>query len=181
MNIYFLVEGRSTEKKIYPKWLAYLIPTLTRVKFYDQVQVNNYYIISGNGYPNILDDGLENALEKIQETKKFDYLVICVDSDEETVQERFYCIQKKIEEKSKNLGNTKPIIIIQNRCIETWLLGNRTMFNSRQPQQSPLLEYVKYYDVSQNDPELMGQYNDSNHADFHYKYLKEVFRTCLKS
>jgi hypothetical protein len=43
MNIYFLVEGNSTEKQIYPKWLEYLIPNLKRVKYYDQVENNNYY------------------------------------------------------------------------------------------------------------------------------------------
>ena len=31
MNIYFLVEGRHTEKKIYPEWLKHLIPELKKV------------------------------------------------------------------------------------------------------------------------------------------------------
>lgn len=28
MNIYFLVEGKRTEMKVYPKWLSILIPNL---------------------------------------------------------------------------------------------------------------------------------------------------------
>ena len=176
MNIYFLVEGNSTEKKIYPKWLEYIIPELKRVKYHDEVIKNNYYLISGEGYPAILYDGLDNAIDKIRETNKYDYLVICVDVDEETVDERVSYIENIIQNKNINLGNTELIIIMQNRCIETWLLGNQKIFDSRQPKESPLLEYVNYYDVSQCDPELMGDYNMRNHAEFHCEYLKEIFR-----
>jgi hypothetical protein len=176
MNIYFLVEGRSTEKKIYPKWLAYLIPELTQVKYYDEVQENNYYLISGKGYPAILSEGLPNAADKLRETQRYDYLVLCVDADEETVEERTEYIKSFIQKEDIELGKTKLVIIVQNRCIETWLLGNRKIFDSRQPQDSPLSDYVKYYDVSQEDPELMGAYQHKNHADFHQRYLKAIFR-----
>ncbi|MFM6395245.1 MAG: hypothetical protein ACKPFF_01005, partial [Planktothrix sp.] len=133
MNIYFLVEGKSTERKIYPKWLEYLIPNLVRVQYYDQVENNNYYLISGEGYPKILYDGLENAVDKILEAPRYDYLVICVDADEESVEERIQYIREFISGKEINLGKTKVEIIIQNRCIETWLLGNKRIFDSRQP------------------------------------------------
>ena len=176
MNIYFLVEGNSTEKKIYPKWLEYLIPNLVRVRYHDQVENNNYYLISGQGYPRILYDGLENAVDKILEIPKYDYLVICVDADEELVEERIEYIREFISNKQINLGKTKVEIIVQNRCIETWLLGNKKIFNSRQPLGLPLSSYVNYYDVSQKDPEKMGKYEMRNHADFHYEYLREIFR-----
>ena len=177
MNIYFLVEGNSTEKKIYPKWLEYLIPNLIRVQYHDQVKNNNYYLISGKGYPRILYDGLENAFDKILEIPKYDYLVICVDADEELVEERIQYIYEFIREKKVDLGKTKVEIIVQNRCIETWLLGNKRIFDSRQPLGQPLLDYVNYYDVSQNNPEDMGKYEMKNHADFHYEYLREIFRS----
>lgn len=176
MNIYFLVEGRSTEKKLYPKWLKYYIPELKQVKFYEQVKHNNYYLISGNGYPLIIHDGIPNAVQKIQETGNYDYFVICVDADEDTVIERKKYIHDFIVSEKIELGKTELILIIQNRCIETWLLGNRKIFNSKQPQESPLLDYVNYYDVSQNDPEIMGKYVLKNHANFHEAYLKEIFR-----
>jgi hypothetical protein len=175
MNIYFLVEGNSTEKKIYPKWLEYLIPNLVEVKYHDQVQNNNYYLISGGGYPRILYDGLENAIDKILEVPRYDYLVLCVDADEESVQERIQYIREFISNKEINLGKTKVEIIVQNRCIETWLLGNKKIFDSRQPLDLPLASYVNYYDVSQHNPEEMGKYEMRNHADFHYEYLREVF------
>ncbi|MGB5960936.1 MAG: hypothetical protein WBG73_09790 [Coleofasciculaceae cyanobacterium] len=177
MNIYFLVEGNSTEKKIYPKWLEYLIPNLVRVQYHDQAENNNYYLISGQGYPRILYDGLENAIDKILEIPKYDYLVICVDADEETVEERVQYIREFINNKEINLGKTKVEIIVQNRCIETWLLGNKKIFNSKQPLDLPLSSYVNYYNVSQNNPEEMGKYKMRNHADFHYEYLKEIFRS----
>ncbi|GBL11158.1 hypothetical protein MSj_02658 [Microcystis aeruginosa Sj] len=73
MNIYFLVEGRSTEKKLYTAWLTYLIPEFKRVDFYDQVNHNNYFLISGNGYPSILNEAIPNAIDKIQEVSKYNY------------------------------------------------------------------------------------------------------------
>lgn len=175
MNIYFLVEGKSTEKKIYPKWLGHLLPELIQVKYHDQVQKNNYYLISAKGYPAILHDAFDNAIDKIKETNNYDYLVLCLDADEDTVNERESYIENLIQRKSKDLGDTKMKIIIQNRCIETWLLGNRKIFDSRQPLESPLSDYVNYYDVSQYDPEKMGKYNMRNHADFHLKYLQKIF------
>ncbi|MDB9493048.1 hypothetical protein PN441_02460 [Spirulina major CS-329] len=177
MNIYFLVEGNSTEKKIYPKWLEYLIPNLVRVRYHDQISSNNYYLISGKGYPRILYDGLENAIDKISETDKYDYLVICVDADEPSVEERMQYIRDIIKGKKIDLGKTKIEIIVQNRCMETWLLGNQKIFDSRQPLDKTLADYVKYYDVSQKDPEQMGMYKMRNHADFHYEYLREIFRS----
>lgn len=176
MNIYFLVEGRHTEKRIYPEWLKYLIPELKRVTYHDEVRNNNYYLISGKGYPRILYDGLDNAINKIKETNNYDYLVLCLDADEETVSEKINEVNSHIQEKKINLGETKIEIIVQNRCIETWLLGNKKIFDSRQPLEAPLSDYVNYYDVSQDDPEKMGDYNMRNHADFHHEYLKEIFR-----
>lgn len=176
MNLYFLVEGRQTEKKIYPKWLKYLIPQLKRVEYYHQVQKNNYYLISGKGYPRILSDGLDNAIDKIQEMNNYNYLVLCIDVDEETIESRMNYINDFIEQKKIDLGDTKIKIILQNRCIETWLLGNKKIFNSIQSLQPPLLDYVNYYDVSQNDPELMGNYDMINHATFHYQYLKAILK-----
>jgi|GEM_PF-3358452 len=64
MNIYFLFEGKSTETKVYPKYLSYLIPELKKVDNYQEVIENNYYIFSSSGYPSIYDD-IEYAIEDI--------------------------------------------------------------------------------------------------------------------
>lgn len=68
------------------------------------------------------------------------------------------------------------MIIVQNRCFETWFLGNKKIY-TKNPSNDPLLTYTRYYDVSANCPELMGKYpNFSTHAKFHEAYLKELFR-----
>jgi hypothetical protein len=54
MNIYFLVEGRRTEKKVYPKWISILLPELSEVKNVFLVRNNNYLVFSGNGFPSLL-------------------------------------------------------------------------------------------------------------------------------
>ena len=179
MNIYFLLEGRSTEKKIYESWLKYLLPELTKVQHYYQANYNNYCLVSANGYPSIIHDYIPDAIEKIKETDKYNYLVICIDAEEETAVSKKQEIENFISQKDLRLklGKVKLISIIQNRCIETWLLGNRKMFHSRQPLEKSLSDYAKYYDVSVKDPELMGNYSqDYNHAQFHCSYLKEIFK-----
>ncbi|MDJ0555180.1 MAG: hypothetical protein QNJ68_12210 [Microcoleaceae cyanobacterium MO_207.B10] len=178
MNIYFLLEGRSTEKKNYQSWLKYLLPELTKVKLYHQANHNNYCLVSAHGYPSIIHEYIPDAIAKIQETDKYNYLVICLDAEEETVASKKQEIENFIVKNDLRLklGKVKPISIIQNRCIETWLLGNRKMFDSRQPLEKPLSDYAQYYDVSVKDPELMGNYSqDYNHAQFHFSYLKEIF------
>lgn len=180
MNIYFLLEGENTEKKIYRDWLKYLLPNFSKVDYYDQVEQYNYYLISGCGYPQTVTKGLLNASEKIQETGKYDYLVLVVDADEDTIVEREQYIYDSLQKQEIDLGKTQLVIIIQNRCIETWLLGNRAIFNhiinNITSPKPPLSDYLKYYDVVKNDPELMGfdQTIASNHATFHYKYLKAI-------
>ncbi len=178
MNIYFLLEGRSTEKKIYESWLNYLLPELTKVKFYHQVNHNNYCLVSAHGYPSIIHEYIPDAIEKMQETDKYNYLVICIDAEAETVEIKRQEIEDFIVDNDLRLklGNIKPISIIQNRCIETCLLGNKKMFDSRQPLAKPLSDYVKYYDISSKDPELMGNYSEAyNHAKFHFSYLQKIF------
>ena len=179
MNIYFLLEGRSTEKKIYESWLKYLLPELTKVQHYHQANQNNYCLVSAHGYPSIIHEYIPDTIEKIKETEKYNYLVICLDAEEETVASKRQEIEDFIvkNDLGLKLGKVQPISIIQNRCIETWLLGNRKMFDSRQPLEKYLSDYAQYYDVSVKDPELMGNYSqDYNHPQFHLLYLKEIFK-----
>ncbi len=51
MNLYFLVEGKRTEPKIYPSWFEYLLPNYNKIQNPGKVSNNNYYLISGLGYP----------------------------------------------------------------------------------------------------------------------------------
>jgi hypothetical protein len=177
MNLYFIVEG-VTESKVYPSWLSYLLSDLKRVKTASKAQTNNYYLISAGGYPAIYDNILEPSIEEINDSKKYNYLVICLDAEENSIDYMQQEVREKIQElattKQLYLENTQLKVIIQNRCMETWFLGNSKIY-SRQPQSPRLLDYTRYYDVSKECPELMGKYESEVHAHFHEAYLKELF------
>ena len=68
------------------------------------------------------------------------------------------------------------MIIVQNRCIETWFLGNRRVV--RKNPHSPVLRgYLQHYNVMVDDPELMGLHPAfTRHAQFHASYIKEIFQ-----
>lgn len=173
MNIYFLVEGRHTEMKVYPKWLSLLVPNLRQVAFHEEVTSNNYKIFSGEGYPSLLDNHLRNSIEDVNEAKNYDYFVICLDADDESVATR----EKEILDfmQAEKLSLFKHIqlkIIVQNKCIETWFLGNPRIFTAY-PADEKLKKYVAFYDVKNNDPELMEKPESfmGSTAGFHEDYL----------
>jgi len=175
MNIYFLVEGRRTEMKVYPKWLSILIPQLTRVNAPSLVNHNNFYLFSGYGFPSLLHNHLSNSVADINEINNFNYLVLCLDADECSVEERENEIKNFILKKKISLSNeAKLVIIIQNKCIETWMLGNKKIFK-KNPGSKELKEYIDFYDVSRYDPEFMEKMSEfENSAQFHEIYLREM-------
>lgn len=175
MKIYLLVEGKRTERKIYPNWLSYLIPELKRMESFDEDCDNGYFLISGFGYPHMLDEVLPDSIEDINKVGNYNYFVIVLDSEEFSIQERQEEVNEFLSSNKIYTKKAQIVTVIQNRCIETWLLGNKKVI-SNNPTSELLREYLSYYDIKENDPELMGEYvNCRNHADFHYKYLKEIF------
>lgn len=176
MNIYLLVEGQSTEADVYPAWMAHLLPELERVDNYDEVEQNNYYLFSSYGIPHVEKD-IVNAAEDINSLGKYDYFVICTDADAATVSQRETKILGLLKDSDISLINKTSLkIIVQNRCMETWFLGNRKVY-TRYPQNNPgFIEYSTFYDVSENDPELMlkpGNFEGSI-SKFHFQYLRYV-------
>lgn len=175
MKIYFLVEGRRTEPRIYPYWLSYMIPELAKLQRFDEDCLNGYFIFSGFGYPHLLDEILPNSIEDINNIGDYDYFVLVIDAEEFSIEERIEEVNLFIELKGVSLGKTKIVVIIQNRCIETWLLGNRRIISS-QPKDETLREYLDFYNVKELDPELLERNPDfETHAQFHESYLKQVF------
>ena len=175
MNLYFLVEGTQSERKVYPAWLAHLLPELQRVDNCDDVNEENYYLISGEGYPSLIYDFIPRAIAEINSNGKYSYFIVCLDAEENTVAELTTEIDDFLNEQKLKLNNAELVLIFQNRCLESWLLGNRKIY-SRNPQNKPLLDYTKYYDVSVNCPENMGRYQEFNtHAQFHGAYLRALF------
>lgn len=176
MNIYFLLEGKRTEKKVYPNWLSILAPSIKRIENPYLVSNNDYFIISGKGFPALLNNHLKNSIDEVNEIQKFDYLVIALDADEETVSFRKNEVLQFMKINNLELKNCKLKIIVQNRTIETWFLGNKRVFKS-QPDNAELSEFIKFYNVSVDDPELMGVHKDfNNHAHFHHSYLTKMLR-----
>jgi hypothetical protein len=174
MNLYFLVEGH-TELKLYPQWIQFLLPEFTQVNSFDQVQYKNYYIFGGAGIPSIINDHLPAAIEDVNSMYNYNHLVMCLDAEESSVQERLDEVNCFLQDNKVLLRNATLNIIVQNRCIETWLLGNRKLIPIGNIG-GKLAEYREFFDVFKDDPELMGKHSEFNtHAQFHKSYLKSIY------
>ena len=175
MNLYILVEGRRTESRVYPKWIAYLLPHYSRVLSPDAIGRNSYFLVSGEGYPRLLDIVLSRAIEDINSCGRYTYFVICLDADDVSVQERRLEVQSRLDSASPPLDSSVTArIVVQNRSIETWFLGNRVVF-PRNPTGRRFREFVQFYDVSGNDPEAMGvMAGYANHAEFHHLHFPRL-------
>lgn len=175
MNVYFLVEGRQCERRLYPSWLAVLTPHLTKIDQPDQTTGSSYYLISGEGYPSIIGRHLQNAIRDVEDSGHFDWLIVVVDADEEDASAREQAVRTAAAQATPRLGRARLGVIVQFRCIETWLLGNRRIF-VRQPQHPSLSAYVAHYDCSRRDPEAMLAFPGfATQAQFHHAYLKAIF------
>lgn len=177
MNLYIIVEGRRTEKKVYPAWLTHMIPDLKPVNWAYQVSSKNYYLFNGNGFPALLHNHLKNSIEEVNELNNFNYLVLILDVDESTIDGRIEEVNEFLRDSNLELNETTELIIIpQNRCIESWFLGNKKNFKLN-PQNPELVKYVQFYNVRENDPESMGVYpNFNTHSQFHAEYCTEFLR-----
>lgn len=178
MNIYFLVEGQRTEMIVYPKWLQILVPELLRVQQPHQVYHNNYYIFSGQGYPALLHSHLKDCIGDANDVGRFDYFVICLDADEKTVAETenevLHFMQKH---KIRLRRTTQLVIIVQQKCIESWFLGNPKTFTDT-PQLPALKQYVAFYNVAESDPEAMTKpdFYKASASLFHVDYFEKMIR-----
>lgn len=177
-NVYFVVEGES-EYEIYPKWLLHLKPELTQVATFEEIEENNFFIFSSMGYPSIYKEML-NAIEEIRENQKIDYLFVCLDAEETSVKERLEEIQQKINSIEEGLPDKLNIIVIvQDPCIETWLLGNQRLCGAAHTQE--FNNCLNFYNVRSQDPEVMKvhtdeQFEDMTRAHFHEYYLKHMLK-----
>jgi len=186
VNLLFLVEGASTEYKIYSAWISHLFPHLSFVAKPEDMISDSYRIIAGNGYPSILNF-LESCLQDIKNYNNVDHFFICLDSEENTYQDRFNEINDRVERLKNQVGinqnqQTKLHIIVQNCCIETWFLGNAEIPTKYKPKNcsQKLPSFQAYHNILVADPELMIAHPPSHYyrtkARFHEDYLKEYMR-----
>lgn len=171
MNVYVLVEGRRTEKIVYRSWLTFLFDQLKEVQRVEDIESDNFYILSGGGYPSYRDR-IESSVEDITKHGRIDHFLVCVDAEELVVEE-------KIDEVSRlavGIQHTQLHVVVHDCCIETWFLGNKRIV-SRFPQRVGLREYMVFYDVIADDPEKMPKLEGfMTKPQFHLAYLREIFR-----
>ena len=181
MNLYFLVEGRRTEPKVYRNWLTYLLPNLTEVDGFSEVCRENYFLRGARRRSPSFQKRLKASILEVNQSA-YDYLIVCIDAEERTVEETRQGIMQIVVELGESGIKLKDQayfeIVVQNKCIETWFLGNRRIL-SRNPHNQELCEYIRYFNVAVNDPELMTRpANDDRFrtdAQFHLDYLKKIF------
>ncbi len=121
------------------------------------------------GYPGYFEV-IENAIHDINDNQLFDRLVISVDAEDMSKQEKYNEIFEFI---CNHHCNVEIHIVVQYFCFETWALGNRKVIR-RQPNLLKLREYKRVFDVRDNDPELLPSKPDENmnRAQFAEKYLR---------
>lgn len=178
MNLYFLVEGKKTETIVYPQWLKYLLPDFYPVRFTSEMNnaKNNYYLVSGLGMPRLLDVQLPDSINEINALGNFDFLVLIVDADDMTTEERISEIQQFMQENNIVLNpNCQLHIIAQKYCMETWFLGNRKIF-PRTTDNADFAPHAQFYNVMENDPELMQKPNRfaRSISMYHEFYLRKM-------
>lgn len=177
MNIYVVVEGEVTEIAVYRSWIAYLNPAMTEVSRLDKLSRDNFFLIAGKGYPGYFDR-IQAAIDDINHYQNIDRLVIGIDSEELSYEEKL----REIADFLVGRPCTAEIkIVIQHYCIESWALGNRVIV-TRNPQNSRLQTYLTFYDVSQKNPEKMPSYPPEGTKRVHFtiRYLKLLLREKYK-
>ena len=180
MNFYIIVEGEKTEMSVYPAWLSLLAPAYTRIANFDDVNENNYYIFCGGGIPSIYTH-VTNAVLDINEINSkggphYDYLLVCLDTEGETRQYHLDRINAELQSNNVSLQNAELVVFEQKICMETWFLGNQSVFKEN-PQNSEYLEFIRYYNVGKDNPEAMGNMDENRFATtarFHVRYLKRM-------
>ena len=182
MNLYFLVEGDMTETRVYDSWVPYVFNGFTPVEDHEKAKDSNYYIVSGGGYPQYIDRIIQSFENLNDVPALYEHFFICIDSEEMSKEEKWNEVQEAVDlalDRTKvriRNASLQVHIIVQNCCIETWFLGNQKVM-SRTPTSERLLEFKRFFDVIENDPEKMPTLPGfQTRASFHLEYLKEMFR-----
>jgi len=177
LNVYFLVEGEKTEPQVYPQWLSHLVPKLSRVKFAQDAKENNYYLLSGMGSPRLLTNELANSVAEINELGNYNYLVLVIDADDMTAQDKINEVEQHIKIENIVLNSHCQLrVITQKYCMETWFLGNRKVYTKTLGKNNDFYHHAKFYDVTQQDPEFMTKLSgfDKSVSIYHETYLRKM-------
>ena len=157
MNLYFLVEGVA-ELKVYPIWIEYLLNgKISRSDDYTQMSADQYYIFNGGGAGNMIHNAIGDAIDEIASNPVFDYFVVVIDSENESVATRKRRVENAISGATVDLpANCQVQILVQQVCFETWLCGHIQCYQSAKASSNKNIRmYVDDYDVEIQDPEAM--------------------------
>jgi len=168
MNLYVVTEGK-VESIVYRHWIPFVNPHISQALTLNEIDNNKFYLISGMGYPYYLNI-IADAILDVNNIRKFDRLVISIDSEDMTRQEKYDEIKVFISNKP---CTAEVRIVVQHFCFETWALGNRRVIRPK-PVSSKLREYKHFFDVRNRDPELLPHKPDEslNRAQFAERYLR---------
>ncbi len=166
---------------LYPKWLSYSLPDYTQYAKPEDAQTggNGYYLISGYGIPSIYDH-IRDAIATIQAAGSYDLFVVSLDAEDESFAVRYAEIEEQIARHTLPEG-CQSFIVVQDCCIETWLLSNATAITNPPPNNCNAAAFFDHYDVTENDPELLPKPEGErgSRAKYHTKYLKGVLTACV--
>jgi hypothetical protein len=179
VNLYFLVEGDRTEKKLYRHWIRHALPHLSEVGLVADLIGDRFYIISGGGYPSYVDR-IHDSLLDLKDQPAVEHFFICIDSEELSYAAKLAEISDELAraERATRVRDCNPYfrshVIVQHCCAETWFLGNRSMM-TRHPSSPKLRSFQRFFDVRTDDPENMGCLPGyTTRASFHEQYLKAM-------
>lgn len=177
MNIYVVTEGK-VEAIVYRCWIPLVNPNLCPIDHITELHNNNFYIVSAMGYPHYFAV-IGNAISDVNQIRRFDRLVISVDSEDMTKQDKYDEINTFVSQRDCT-ATTR--IVVQHFCFETWALGNRRIIRPN-PASDKLGEYKRLFDVRVNDPELLPPKADENlnRAQFAEKYLRLALNDKFRS
>lgn len=170
-GVYMVVEGEQTEKRLYRAWLQLAFPNWRQVSRVEDVVQSAFFIVASKGYPDY-KERIRQACADIRDgLGQVHHFFACVDAEECTYTDRFAEIQREIDLPE----HVRAHVIVQDCCIETWLLGNRR-FISPNTNDAKLAAYLQHYNFREHDPEQMPSHQDfSTRSRFHLAYLRQAF------
>lgn len=179
MNFYMLVEGEKTEVSFYPELFKYYKPQYQQVSNLSDIQQNNFIIFSGGGMPNtktrILNSLYDVEQFNVHHSTKIDYFIVAFDSDTfDDIPTAKQCIYDKINEFGEFNSEFKICLFIQNKCIESWFLGNTDLFPKNYGKDFEKL--VEIYDVSIFDPECLPRIKNKTYGISAKYYLSTMLK-----
>lgn len=171
MNIYVVVEGELCARYIYESWISFFNPNLLPVDDLFAIEDNNYAVLASMGYP-FYFQVIEDAIEDVNGTNNVDRLVLAVDSEEMTFDEK---LNEMLHFLNGKQCSAEIKVVVQHFCFETWALGNKKV-GPRNPKTDTLRNYKAFFNVLNNDPELLPVYppESLNRSHFAEKYLRRM-------